>query len=32
LHNSGYRIFHKESNVHHSAKELLCVEFALRRI
>ena len=32
LHNSGYRIFHKEPNVHYSAKELLCVEFALRRI
>ena len=32
LHNSGYRIFHKEPNVHYSAKEQLCVEFALRRI
>ena len=32
LHNSGYRIFHKEPNVHYSHKELLCVEFALRRI
>ena len=32
LHNSGYRIFHKEPNVHHSGGVTLCVEFALRRI
>ena len=32
LHNSGYRIFHKEPNVHYSVGVRLCVEFALRRI
>jgi hypothetical protein len=32
LHESGYRIFHKEPNVHYSGGSGLCVEFAFRRI
>jgi len=32
LHESGYRIFHKEPNVHYSGGSGLCVEFGFRRI
>jgi hypothetical protein len=32
LHESGYRIFHKEPNVHYSGGKVLCVEFGFRRI
>lgn len=32
LHESGYRIFHKEPNVHYSGGKTLCVEFGLKRI